>query len=283
MSTNVIIRSFVRPTDRSILTVMALLIFTAGLWNKVLGSYIQSQPIGWLVDNFGLDIGELLAFASLLKLFADIGDRLILRRSDLLALMVLLAGTVLPGHTISWISATAIGLVFVLRRGDEPLLSSIGQILIACAIHELWGPRLFIMAAPYFIGIEASAAAKILTSLGTGYTAQFNQISAQSGYTIEIVAGCSAFHNLSLGALMWVSIIKMYRLYFTRLDFAALAGTFVVIILINEIRIMLMAPSYASYVFWHNGTGVTIVSAIMLISIVGLVLMTSRRATTRQG
>jgi hypothetical protein len=275
MSATALFRSIANPTDRTILVIAVLLIFTAGLWNNVIGSYGKFGPLGWLTDNSGLDIGEILAFAALLKIFASIGDRSILRRSDLVALMVLLVGTVLPYSTITWISATAIGVAFVFWRRDEPLLSSIGQILIASAVHAAWGPKFFMVAAPYFVNLEATFAASLLTTFSKGYSAQFNQIAAQNGHTIEIFAGCSAFHNLSLAALIWISIIKLQRMYFTRLDFFALAGTFAVVILINEIRIMLMARSYAYYVFWHDGAGVTIMSAAMLVSISALLLMTS--------
>jgi hypothetical protein len=275
MSTTTFFRSIANPTDRTILVIAVLLIFTAGLWNNVIGSYGQFGPLAWLTDNAGLDIGKILAFAALLKICASIGDRSILRRSDLVALMVLLVGTVLPYSTITWLSATAIGVAFVFWRRDEPLLSSIGQILIACAVHKAWGPKVFTVAAPYFVNLEAAFAARLLTTFSTGYSVQFNQIVAQNGHSIEIFGGCSAFHNLSLGALIWISIIKLQRMYFTRLDFFALAGTFAAIILINEIRIMLMARSYAYYVFWHNGAGVTIVSAAMLVSIGALLLMTS--------
>jgi hypothetical protein len=158
------------------------------------------------------------------------------------------------------------------------LLSSIGQLLIACAIHEVWAPNFFRLVAPYIVNVEAGFAAKILTIFYTGYSSRFNEISAPGGYTIEIFSGCSAFSNLSLGALIWISIIKLHRLHFTRLDFVALAGTFAAVILINEIRIMLMAQSYAYFVFWHDGPGVTIVSTAMLVSVGGLLLMTSRRS-----
>jgi hypothetical protein len=276
MSETALFRSIANPTDRTILVVAVLLIFTAGLWNIVLGTYIQFGPFGWLAENFGLNVGEILAFVALLKIIVGIGKKSVLRHADLVMLVVLLIGTVSPYRAVVWISATVIGLIFVFRRRDAPSLLSIGQILIACAIHELWGPKLFIAVAPFFVNVEAVFAAKLLTTFSTGYLTQFNQITAPDGHTIEIFAACSAFHNLSLGALIWISIIKFHRMYFTRLDFVALAGTFTAVILINEIRIMLMARSYAYFVFWHDGPGVTIVSAAMLVSIGALVLVTSR-------
>ena len=285
MSATPISRSIANPTDRTILVVTIFLIFAAGLWNVFLSSYIEFGPRGWLTDNFGLNVGEILAFAALLKVIAGIGKKSILRRSDLITLVVLLIGTATPYRSIAWISATAIGLFFVLRRHDNKALSSIGQILIACAIHELWGPKIFLAIAPFIVNLETAVAAKLLITFSSGYSTQFNLITAQDGHTIEIGAGCSAFRNLSLGALIWISIIKLHRTYFTRLDYVALAGTFFAIILINEIRIMLMARSYAYFAFWHDGPGVTIVSAAMLVSVGALVLMTTRLAplSSRRG
>ncbi len=276
MSATAFFRSIAKPTDRTILAIAILLIFITGLWDKLAESYAQLGRFAWLTDNFGLDIGEILAFAALLKILTNIGKRSILRGPDLVALTVLLAGTVLPVRAISWISATAIGIAFAFWRRDEPLLSSIGQILIACAVHEEWGQKIFIIVTPYFVNVETALAAKLLTAFSTGYSSHFNQITAHGGYTIEIFRGCSAFHNLSLGALIWISIIKLRRTYFVAPDFFALAGTFAAVIVINEIRIILMAQSYAYYVFWHNGAGVTIMSAAMLVSIGALVLMTAR-------
>jgi hypothetical protein len=271
-----LIRSIANPTDRAILFIAVLLILTAGLWNDFTGSFIQFGPVGGLEDNYGLNIGEILAFAALCKVIAGIGKKSILRSTDLVLLVILLIGAATPYRSLAWISATAIGLVFMIWRRDEPFLSSIGQILIACAVHELWGPKIFIAAAPFFIDIETAFAAKLLNIFSTGYSSQHNLITAQDGHTIVIFSACSAFHNLSLGALIWISIVKFHRLYFTRLDFVALAGTFAIVILINEIRIMLMARSYAYLVYWHDGPGVTIVSTAMLLSIGALVLTTSR-------
>jgi hypothetical protein len=64
MSATALFRSIANPTDRTILVIAVLLIFTAGLWNSVIGSYGKFGPLGWLTDNSGLDIGEILAFAA---------------------------------------------------------------------------------------------------------------------------------------------------------------------------------------------------------------------------
>ncbi len=89
MSTTAFSRPISQPTDRTILVVAVSLIFAAGLWYKFIGSYLQFGPLGWLTDNLGLNVGEILAFAALLKIFAGIGKKSILRRADFVLLAVL--------------------------------------------------------------------------------------------------------------------------------------------------------------------------------------------------
>lgn len=269
-------RFFLKPTDRTIIAASGLLIFSFGLYSRIGFSFVKFGPAGWLADNLGLNIGEILAVAAFVKICADIGSRTILSRFDLVALMALLSAAVIPDSKVIWAIATVLGLGWAVGRRDEPSLSSLGQILIACAVHELWGPLIFNFIVNYFVNFETAVAAKLLTTFSTGYSSQFNQIAAANGHTIEIGTGCSAFHNLSLGALIWISIIKLHRNYYTALDFIALAGTFAAVITINEIRIMLMARSLASLTYWHDGAGVTIMSAALLASVGALLFLTTR-------
>ena len=71
-------------------------------------------------------------------------------------------------------------------------------------------------------------------------------------------------------AFVWLSMVKILRLDFRLFHFAVLAMGLAVVVLINTIRIGLMAYSYDLYVFWHIGPGLVIIKIIMLAAVLSI-------------
>jgi|SRR5215469_2940428 exosortase/archaeosortase family protein len=97
------------------------------------------------------------------------------------------------------------------------------------------------------------------------------------GHTIYVEAGCSAFHNITIAALLWLALIKIERLQVVRSDWLVLAAMIGATIMLNTIRIGLMAQSPTMLEYWHNGAGMTFASVTMLAAMLGIPLLSRVR------
>jgi hypothetical protein len=144
-------------------------------------------------------------------------------------------------------------------------------VLLALAWHEWLGPVLFHLASPLVLQAETSAVQVVLATLG-GFSREGLVIAGSTDHGIVIEEGCSAFHNLSLSTLIWISLIRVKTLTMKSVHFWLAAAMAAPTIILNTVRIGLMAQSYPMYDFWHNGTGVPIVSFTMLAVTLGICL-----------
>ena len=69
------------------------------------------------------------------------------------------------------------------------------------------------------------------------------------------MSGCCSFRNVSLAVLSWVALTKLERPQWYPLDVAVLALAAGCQIVLNVVRIYLMALSPDMYTYWHVGTG----------------------------
>jgi exosortase/archaeosortase family protein len=97
------------------------------------------------------------------------------------------------------------------------------------------------------------------------FTLHGNTISHPDGHSVIVEGGCSAFSNLVIAALLWLSFMKIRNLQFRSRHFGVLAAGLLAIVIVNAVRIDLCAWSPDYFQFWHEGPGVGILSWIMLI------------------
>jgi hypothetical protein len=101
-----------------------------------------------------------------------------------------------------------------------------------------------------------------------GATWHGNSITVPSGHHIEVMAACCSFTNVSLAFLSWVALTKFERPEWHRLDIVVLLAAAGSQILLNTVRIYLMAMSPEMYLYWHMGPGSRIFSAIASAAVV---------------
>lgn len=134
-----------------------------------------------------------------------------------------------------------------------------------------------------FDAMLVGAAVKLTVA---GVVWQGNTISLPSGHAIEIMEACCSFHNVSMAVLSWVALTKLERPQWLPGDIAVLVTAAACQILLNTLRIYLMAQSVDMYAYWHNGAGayiysVTASAAAVLISAWGAQLASRSGANRR--
>ncbi len=211
---------------------------------------------------------ELLTIAVMALVVVRFRGENLLSRSDLVVIAISSLAFALPFRLAASIPLTAVGSKLIFQR--DPRVKSVGQVLLALVFYEWFGPTLFHILSPIALRVEAIAVQAVLAPMGFARNGLMIASSADNGVIID--EGCSAFHNLSLSTLIWISLVKLETLTIKSIHVwiaLAMAGA---TIALNTARIALMAQSVAMYQFWHNGAGVPIVKFTMLAVILAICL-----------
>jgi exosortase/archaeosortase family protein len=165
--------------------------------------------------------------------------------------------------------ASAMGLyLLALYRKDEQLASA-GAVLLAVSAHLVWGPIVFQLLTPEFLRADAALVGLLLMLLDPGIVLTGTTFHAPAGHTISIVGSCSSFQNLSTAVLACAAAAMFVRTAWIRRDLAAIAMASVAMVLLNDVRLCLVAFNTESYEFWHEREGAVLfgyfTTAVMLL------------------
>lgn len=242
----------------------AVLVFTLGTalsagLQRHLDPNLGTQP---LVE---LDLGEAFASAAILSLLlASPHARPGLTRLDLGVLVLCALSWFLPEFHAVYLGMTLAGLWLFFRAPREGGLREIAQVWLALSLCQLWGKLAFkvfyLVIEPYEVGLMAWIGRWVFPDL----TRSGFSLSTHTDWSIVILEGCSAFHNLSLATLLWLCVLKIAGHRADRGAFVSLVVSAVLIVAINIARILAMVPSRDAYTFWHDGSGAAFVALVSL-------------------
>jgi len=204
---------------------------------------------------------ELIAFFAIASTLRRLAGDAVLSTADYALLG--LAGLALahPWRHMGGLVLTLVGLSFCPRR--DARLAAIGQLSLGLACVDVWGPVLQAGIEEFLLPFETSLAFLILSHLGD-FALIGNAISGGSGHTIVVEASCSAFLNVVATTLLWLSFLKIQGQAARRRQWTVLLLGVTWVVLINTVRLNLCAWSMESYLFWHEGAGVTILEWLLL-------------------
>ena len=260
-----------RFSDRDLLFcfVSALAIFVC--WGR-LSFFTEGQPLVYLLQSReGVGIGEVIAFVALFSLAWQLPNSEVLKPAQLLALAIASLAFLIPSFA-ALLVPVAVATIILLNT-PNPILRSMGQVFLAMLFFEAIGQVIFIAVAPYVLNVETLAVQEVMS--------WFWQI-ARNGPAIEVVGGqdiylgvgCSAFHNLSLATLLWVSLRKIESTSpFLAADWLILLAMALVTVILNTVRIAYMAHSKVDFQYWHDGNGSNHLAFIMLAAMLGTFLI----------
>lgn len=245
----------------------------------------QREVLFWaalaVCANLGLHWLDLTSFAALLYSFPGANpiqwfaicvilwhlwrmppDRVATERDIAVAGMVLLlvlASSLLAYRGFVGLVAT-LASVWLFRgaRGSVHLRAA-ATVLLALAVHVVWGPILFRYFMPVILWADAGVAQAIIAIAGPAIENGAGHTFAGAGtHVVALVGACSSFNNVSLAVLGFVSVVMMQRSSWVRADLGWVLVLSMIMIALNGLRILLLARSSQSYQFWHEGAGVEI-------------------------
>lgn len=179
----------------------------------------------------------------------------------LLGLTMMLSGNLL------YVCLLLIGAVVVRGNGWSYDQRRFGVILMAIGLYRIGSRLVVLLFGDVILRMDTALAGVLMTAYVPGSTWSDNHITPPNDVGITVGMACSSFANLSLVSLCYTSIAILDGATWTRRNLASIAAVWLAIILLNTVRLVLMARSLAAYEYWHNGAGAEIFG-------VGLSLMT---------
>ena len=200
----------------------------------------------------------LAVYAVFFRLLRSDGETAASRLDFVAALAICLAilcTSFLPYRFATGLLATVTaGYILLLHEGDRNLKAA-GTVLLAVAVQLVWAPIVFQLFTPELLYADAALVGEILAWLLPDIVWRGTTFIAPDGHTLVLVGACSSFNNVSSAVLACVAVTMLTRPEWRRRDLATIAIASVVMIVVNSLRICLLARSGASHLYWHNGMG----------------------------
>ena len=225
-----------------------------------------------------LDVGEMFGIAAVVAiLLAARNLRPALTGVDLSVLAGCALSWFLPEPHAVYAGMTVAASWLLARRSHDRVLAEIGQIWLALSVCELWSKIVFKLFYQVIEPFEVALMAWVGRFAFPSLRATGVYLSSRPDWSIVMLEGCSAFHNLSLAALIWLCMLKIAGRRASAAMFAALAMSALLVVAINIARILAMLPSPAAYHFWHDEAGsVAVALASIAASVLPIVVQIER-------
>jgi hypothetical protein len=136
-----------------------------------------------------------------------------------------------------------------------------GLLMVGLGIGWGWP---FLRLAHAAIGhLDAQAVGFILRHSGLDVLVQGN-IVGRGNFSIEVLPACASSSPLAEVALAYVVVAFYFAHRLSKADLPWLVASLFYSIVLTEIRLSLMVPSWADWNWWHNGPGVTVYELVAL-------------------
>jgi hypothetical protein len=177
---------------------------------------------------------------------------------------------VLPNATLSWILCSLCCLLWFKQIDDQNNSSDILEksavlILFATSIRNPVCQLLLSLFSNEILSFDAWFSGIFLQLLTPDAIITHNLISQENGHSLLILTGCSALGNLSWAMLLWFSLTTYLHHTVTPRAYLRLICVVFLILIINGVRLSLMALDEQWYRHLHEGSGANVVEVITML------------------
>jgi len=191
---------------------------------------------------------------------------------------ILSISLILPFSLSSWIGASIASFFWQMsqpRSHKKSHLAYSAFLVFALSIREPSAQFFLQVMAEQVLALDAQLAFVLLNIFSDQVSLQNNIIVNNEGTNLIILTGCSAFGNLSLAILLYLSL-KLF--WFAKLEKGDLYNILLLITLVllsNSSRLALMTLSNDSYAFIHDGLGASFFDLIILLIPLAILIIPS--------
>ena len=190
-------------------------------------------------------------------------------------------GLILPFSLSSWLCATLAALTWQFSLTSKQRKGTLGYaaiLVFALAIREPSAQLFLQVMAEQVLAIDAKLAFLLLDLFSDQVSLQNNIIVNNDGTNLIILTGCSAFGNLSLAMLLYLSLKLFWFEKLAKRDMFNIALLIILVLLSNSSRLALMTLSNEAYHFIHDGLGADAFDLIVLfLPVLVLLISTPKR------
>ncbi len=253
-----------RAVARPQLYAIAILALIANAVAATVGATLAAlSPGAALVDGLGLSWAFWLSSALCVRL-ALVSQAQRADRADWLVAGACVLVAAAPVGPLSAVAATVLGLwLMASPRFPAPLRAS-GMVLVAIAVHLLWGRLMMLFFAAPIAAVDARLVGLLTHTAVEGNTVRF----LETGHRLAILQACTSVQNASIALMMMIAIIRTFRPTPRASEWLYVGGAFLLVVAINEVRLSLMARSIAMFELIHGPVGATVIN--LIITCVGL-------------
>jgi exosortase/archaeosortase family protein len=251
---------------RELLIWAAAILLLNNLYYEIKGSV--SAPLIELLSHL-VSIGafQLMAWCVVFSLIRRSDVATVARSRDVVVILVFSLLLLLPMYRAIWVAATGIAIYLIVFSGDDTRLRAAATVLAGLSMQQYWGHIFFYLVAIPLLDAETAAVGTILSAIRPGTVWQGNMIGGPNGFGIIIYNTCSSFHNVSLAILCWLTVSRWRDQYQWRQDLAMLGVVAATMILLNLLRLCLMARNVDFYNYWHTGAGADLFAIVASVTI----------------
>jgi len=233
---------------------LSLIILTIinGLFSDLISWHLS--PISWTISPIIL----LVIFVSS-KLYIVQQNHV---RYYVLSSLFLIIAILFPSSLFSW---AALSVISLLGYCLDPRSRHSHILFLGLSLSYIWKSVIFKLVSGDVLMIETEFIGSVVSCFLDGVTATGNILYINEKHSLSIGLGCSVFSNLSLSLLGWASL----RVLITNTipPITHFIGITSMMVILNTVRISLMAIDFEWYDYVHNGNGATWYDAVVCLLI----------------
>ncbi|WP_372782156.1 hypothetical protein [Phenylobacterium sp.] len=246
-------------SDGKMFPVTIFVLIANAVASKVLAAFAEHGPVAALVGGLGLSWAFWLSFALCIRLALIEEDRAP-RPRDLWVCGACLLAALIPISQVSALACTALALVLLLDRTRGVALKAAAWILLAISVQLLWSRLTMLLFVGPIAALDAHLVSLLTQTPVQGNTVQFAD-GARGG--MSILGACTSVQNASVALMLFVAIVRTFRPAPVRSEIYLLIGLFLSVVVINVVRLALMAQSMAMFRLVHGDVGGGVTNGII--------------------
>jgi exosortase/archaeosortase family protein len=259
------------PSLNKLVFCLLCVAFPNGLYLRISQSIAESGLDAALLGTFNISAVILIALWLCLQV-AQTTDFDAPRMLDYAAIAIAYIFALAPVSALAWVGLTGLSLYFLVTRPGNPSIQRTFWLLLAICFSCLWSRQVFRLFVDHILQFDT-----LLVATFSGRPWSDNLIKAADGVTtLQVLESCSSFSNMSLAFLGWISARSYYGTRGLRRSMLFIALSCTLVVLINTIRIGLIALRPDQYDLIHGAVGAGIASVISAVSIAAVSIWGAR-------
>ncbi len=261
---------------RNRLFVFAFLLLTLNALTNFIGDSVLIR--GWPLAALMLfDVSAIvwLAIGAALHLLWDAQQNVAMRRADYGWLGAALLAAFVPIPALSSIMLTGFAGWGWCSSAPRSALRRASAIVLSITAFLLWGRITLAWGAGPLLQLDAR-----FVSLISGMRSAGNVVNFADGSHFMIAPGCSSLHGISLALILWTTVVQYFGIGLSARSWWTLAIAIMAMILINGIRLSMIALHPHDFDYWHSGSGAALfgwVALAVAMAVVYTGLVSARR------